>query len=258
MTSAALLLLASVSPSVSSSESSPELNEEDMQGLFSDWDRLSVCEAGSSPVPRSLRKGQSPGLELRSSCLSQWKSDVFTRLFWSMGSRGSGWAWDGHRSDQNPFARCSATSLSTLLLSPNPSSWASAVSLRSDVLCSRPGSLCSNNSLQASAPGVLRGHEPRLQLASTLSISTVCLISLPAGLMSSGGFPSIGTDSSHGRPQSSKLNSFWLHTSPIPRISCSQKSGGGPALLESGHGKDNMGHKPFAANSRDNGGICGP
>lgn len=165
VTSSALFLLASASPSVSSSESSPELSE-DIQGLFSEWDRLSARETGSSFVSRSLRKGQSPTLELRSSCLSQWKSDALSRLLWSVGSSASAWAWGGRESDQNPLARCSATSLSTLLLSTSLSLCLPAPIVGSEcsplILCSTSTSFCPGGPLHVPAPDVSAKHGPEL------------------------------------------------------------------------------------------------
>lgn len=272
------MLLSSESPSESSSESSPELSKEDTQGLLLEGGTSSASAGWSLADSSSLKNGQSPTLALRSSCFSQWKSVALERLFCSAESEAAAWFWHRDKLDHNPFARCSATSLSTLLLSSNPCSGPREVSAGPERSASSWLSgqlaLCPNSWLQSAATDELSGQEaavPQSIPAAPQSIPAApqsipaAPQSIPAARLStlcspfSGcfwGFIPPTLASGHARPQSAKLNSAWAHTSPISKMSRSQNVEARFSLLGSGHGRGNMGHAD--GNSRDMDGIWGP
>lgn len=256
------MLLASESPSESSSESSPELSEEDTQGLLFECGTSSACAGWSLADSRFLKNGQSPTLALRSSCFSQWKSDSLERLFCSVDSRDWAWVWDRDRLDHNPFAKCSATSLSTLLLSSSSCSGPRAVRAGSERSPSRRPSgqptLCAITSLQSATADVLSGHETGLQEILAVRVSALFSMSPFSRWVCFWGSISPTLASSHARPQSAKLSSVWVHMSPISKMSCSQNVEGRSSLPGSGHGRGNMGQTPTDGKSRDMDGIWGP
>ncbi len=151
------------SPSESHSELSLELIG-DTQGLssVSSLDRVSPPEVCLSLELRSLRKGQSSGAAPRSRCFNQWKSEPFPADDWSIESKGSG-SFNELKSVQKPFARCSATSLSTVLRSVEQS-----LGVSSENVCS-----LESNTWLSSVPMLLRSGASEMRSKTPLDCSRI-------------------------------------------------------------------------------------